>query len=59
MEEEPSPAVEVTEMEEEPDRVVEVKEMEVEPDRVVEVTEMEELDQALEVTGAPAELPAR
>ena len=48
-------------MEEEPGRVMEATEMEVEPGPAVpvEVKEMEELDLAVEVTGAPAELPIR
>ena len=59
MEEEPGRALEVTEMEVQPGPVVEVTEMEVEPGPALEVKEMEELDLAVEVRGAPAELPAR
>jgi len=59
MEEELGLAVEVTEMEEELDLAVEEKEMEEELDLAVEEKEMEELDLAVEVTGAPAEPPAR
>ena len=46
-------------MEEEPGRALEVTEMEVEPGPALEVKEMEELDLAVEVRGAPAELPVR
>lgn len=48
-------------LEEEPGQVMEVTEMEEEPGPAVpvEVREMEELDLAVEVTGAPAEPPAR